>query len=99
MKRILASLAFLFSIVVSAQDGPVLDSLQIWNTMPKGGNLLETKTSLDDLGKTLDSLSAQEKSNKFIVRFFYKDCEDCPQKAQTRTYIGVPIVEEKGQKI
>lgn len=99
MRKILVTLAFLFSIVVSAQDGPVLDSLQIWNTMPKGGNLLETKTSLDNFSKTLDSLSAQEKSNEFIVRLFYKDCVKCPQKRQDRTYVGVPIEEEKHQKI
>lgn len=99
MKKILVIIAIMFCSLAYSQQKPILDSVQVYNPMPKG-NLVETYYDIRYFNdKALDRLSKQEKSDTFIVKFYYREYEGAPPKVYVSPFSKVKTLIREENKI
>lgn len=82
MKNLFLTFALLFSAVVFAQE-PVLDSIEIYTPMPNP-ILVETMYDFENFYTELTALSDKTGEMRFVIKYYYKETADGPQKTDVR---------------
>jgi hypothetical protein len=71
MKKFIAIVAFLVGAIVSAQE-VVIDSVQVYNTMENGGNLIGTQIGIEGFEENMTKVSDKLGVDVFIIKVFGK---------------------------
>ena len=98
MKKLLITLILTFFTTISYSQIVYIDSIQVYNVLPKG-NLVKTVTKVEEFNNTLNKLSVQEKTDVFIVKYFYKSEKNGPNKIITYPIRKKPAVKPLMRRI